>query len=348
MKPSLSLAMSLPALLGLLLATGPAATAISEQAFEEDFHSHVWPYYQGGRFGTFSGEQGLRIAYATFEVLDERGALVILPGKSESYLKYAELIYDLRESGYSLYLMDHRGMGFSERLLEDDTDKVHVEHFADYIRDVATFIDSVVNARPHARRVILAHSMGGTVALLYMQEHPGDFDAAILCSPMLDILTDDLPEPLAHALSTVATWIGQGHRYCPGHGPWEAGTFRENTMTNSAVRWSLWQERWIPAHPHLESDGPTYSWLRESLAATGRARRGANQVRAPVLMLQAGQDTRVEPAGQNTACSRMQSCTCVRFPHARHEILMERDEIRDRALAEILAFLAGAGKREDP
>jgi lysophospholipase len=323
----------------MILMLLPAAGAIEEHAFEAEFQARAWPYYQEGRFGTFVGAGGVRIAYAAFEEPDAYGVLVLLPGKSESYLKYAELIYDLRDSGYSIYALDHRGMGFSERLLTDDPDKVHVERFEDYVEDLRIFLETIVPAHPQARHVLLGHSLGGAVAVRYLQTHPGGIDAAILCAPMLDVLTDELPEWLADALSRAAVLTGAGEHYCPDYGPWEAGRFAANTMTSSEARWARWNRHAIPDEPRLESGGPTYRWLRESLAATRRARREAGVITIPVLMLQAGRDARVEPRGQDEACARMGDCTRVRFPEARHEILMERDRIRDRALAEIRAFL---------
>jgi lysophospholipase len=317
-----------------------AADAISEGSFAEAYREKVWPHYESGEFGSFEGQAGVRIAYAKYEVGSEQGALVILPGKSESFLKYAELIYDLRGSGYSLYLMDHRGMGFSEALLSDDPGKVYVESFDHYVQDLRTFIDQVVDTRPHARHVILGHSMGGTVALLFLERYPEVFDGAILSAPLLQIVTDPLPEPVAQAMSEFAVLIGLGRRYCPWRGPWEPGTFAGNTATRSHARWSLWEEQLIPAQRLAGMGGATQRWLRESMEAGRRAQRGAGQIRVPVILFQAGLDDFVKPGGQEHACRRMPDCELRLFPTARHEILMESDEIRNEAVGRILDFLA--------
>jgi len=299
----------------------------------------VWPYYESGEFGSFGGHADVRIAYVSYQVPSERGALVILPGKSESFLKYAELIYDLRGSGYSLYLMDHRGMGFSEALLGDDPGKVHVESFDDYVRDRGSCIDQVVDSRPHARRVLLGHSMGGTVALLFLESHPEVFDGAILSVPMLQIITDPLPEWVAYAMSGVAARIGLGGRYCPWRGPWEPGVFAENIFARSHARWSLWEEQLIPSRRLAGMGGPTQRWLHESMNAGRRARRDAGRVRVPVMLFQAGLDEVVRPEAQEHACRCMPDCELRLLPTARHEILVESDDIRDEAVGRILGFL---------
>jgi lysophospholipase len=319
--------------------------AISEGSFTEAFRERVWPYYESGEFGSFGGQAGVRIAYAKYEVPSEKGALVILPGKSESFLKYAELIYDLRSSGFSLYLMDHRGMGFSEALLSDDPGKVHVESFDHYVQDLRTFIDQVVDASPHTRRVLLGHSMGGTVALIFLERHPQVFDGAIISAPMLQVITDPLAEWVAHAMSGVAVRIGLGGRYCPWRGPWEPGTFAGNLFTRSHARWSLWQEQLIPSRGLTGMGGPTQRWLRESMNAGRRARRDAGQVCVPVILFRAGLDDVVRPGAQEDACRCMTYCELRLLPTARHEILIERDEIRDEAVGRILDFLARIAAR---
>ena len=41
--------------------------------------------------------------------------LVISPGQGEPALKYAELVYDLKDTGYDIFVIDHRGQGASDR-----------------------------------------------------------------------------------------------------------------------------------------------------------------------------------------------------------------------------------------
>ena len=91
----------------------------NERSFRSKYESRVLPFYKNGRFGEFAGVGGLKIRYLCFEKKNTSGALVVLPGKSETYLKYAEFFYDLRDLNMSLYSMDHRGIGFSERMLPD-------------------------------------------------------------------------------------------------------------------------------------------------------------------------------------------------------------------------------------
>ena len=70
-----------------------------------------------------------------------------------------------------------------------------------------------------------------------------------------------------------------------------------------------------------------------------RARRDAGRVRVPVMLFQAGLDEVVRPEAQEHACRCMPDCELRLFPTARHEILVESDDIRDEAVRRILGFL---------
>ncbi|MDR8258611.1 alpha/beta fold hydrolase, partial [Acinetobacter baumannii] len=62
--------------------------------------------------------------------------VLICPGRIESYVKYAEVAYDLFHCGFDVMIIDHRGQGRSGRLLSD-THRGHVVNFSDYVDDLA-------------------------------------------------------------------------------------------------------------------------------------------------------------------------------------------------------------------
>jgi lysophospholipase len=316
-----------------------SAHAISETDYASQYAATVRPLYEGGTFGEFAGTGGLLIKYAAFEQDNETGALIILHGKSESYIKYAELVYDLQDTGLSCYLMDFRGFGFSERLLDDDPQKVYVDSFDDYVADLKTFIDDIVMAKPHAKLFILAHSMGGCIAARYLEKNPDSLDAAILNSPMLQINTGSYPPSVAYAIASLATTLGMGDQYALGQGPRDDPYFFDATTTHSYARWSTWEEDLIPNNPVIRSGGATYSWVKRSMETGAFARREAARIATPVLLLQAEEDAFVRQEGQDTFCDRAQDCTPVFFYGSRHEILMETDPIRNLALNTIKSFL---------
>ncbi|HEV8689846.1 MAG TPA: alpha/beta fold hydrolase, partial [Ideonella sp.] len=113
---------------------------------------------------------------------------MISNGRTETYLKYKELAFDLARARYSVYIHDHRGQGMSPRLFTDADahDKGHVERFDDYVEDLHAFVGQVVRPEQPGRLFLLAHSMGGGIAARYLQKYPDTFTAAALSSPMLE------------------------------------------------------------------------------------------------------------------------------------------------------------------
>ena len=103
---------------------------------------------------------------------------MISHGFSEFAEKYNEVIYYFLQHGCSVYILEHRGHGYSEREVSDDQ-KVYIRDFEDYIKDLDCFMKKM-NYRMERHRILFAHSMGGAVAARYIEEHPKVFERAIL------------------------------------------------------------------------------------------------------------------------------------------------------------------------
>jgi lysophospholipase len=307
------------------------------ESFRQKHETRVMPFYHNGRFGEFSGAGGLKIRHATFCKKDAAGALVILPGKSETYLKYAEFFYDLQDLPLTLYAMDHRGMGFSERPLPDRL-KMHVERFDEYVEDLSTFVETVVQTVGHKRLYVCGHSTGALIAALFLEQHPGTFRAGVLCSPFFDVETGPIPGFVTRSVARILDRPCRHEEYGPGQRDIKRADFARNKISHSYVRWSLWEEDIIPNNESIQFGGVTNHWLRESLMAGRRAVQGAGKITVPLLLLQAEQDSIVRLSAQNRFYRRAPSCTKLLIRGARHEILIEQDHLRSEAIGRIKTF----------
>lgn len=314
------------------------------KTFTEGTFGHV-------TFGKFVGAAGKHIAYGVYRAPNERAAMLLVPGRTEPFAKYCELVYDLRNSGISVYAMDIRGQGWSDRMLPDPQ-KGYVDSFDNYVADIKTFHDGVYSQAAHGKRILFGHSTGGGAATLYLEKYHSDFDAAILHSPMHEINTGSYPYWFAEGLASTLDFFGDGAGYAPGdHGYDQVAAFATNGCAHSPERWT--ETRTLVAQfPELAIGGPTINWVKESFSATKRMKANAGQIATPYLLLQAQQDEIVVPAAQTQICNASaRYCEKHTFGDpsltakqcdaalkssdwatanrcAGHELLMERDTIR--------------------
>lgn len=334
-----------------LLGAGPARAVPEAQLEQGAFESTVLPYYFGARrVGRFTGERNITLEYVALERSDEKGALVILPGRGGSHIHHAELLYDLRDLPWSIYVLDHRGQGFSDRLLANRR-KGHVEDWDDYARDVKHFMDTVVNRTAHDQRVMLGISMGGAIATTFAQQHPRDLDALALVVPMHKPNYKPFNEPVAMGLGAFGTATFQSEEYGPTQGDPKTETekFEDITWTGSRARFNDNQVL-ESMFPELRLGGVTYGWAFEVTKANRQMRARAVEMTLPILLLQAGKDQTVQNDGQDAFCQRARFCRKVLYKNSRHGMLNETDDIRDAALGELRTFLdqRGAGCTQVP
>lgn len=330
-------------------------------SFRSYYQNEVLPHFFAGEFGTFPGADNIEIAYVAFPAVNSRGAIMMLHGLNETAIKYSELIYDLRNTGYSIYIMEHRGHGNSGRILngsDQERRKIYIRDFDNYIRDAKTFYDQVVTQQSHDKLFLFAHSVGGNVAAQYIEQYPNDFDAAVLSSPMMELLTTHpakVHESIAYPLAKLLTDIGQGKAYALDmeepdvlidHTSKEK--FEAEFLTKSWKRWTVYNEV-IEYNQHLIAGGPGATWGvtngfgKEAYEASFKARSAteAAKIVIPVLMFQSGDDYIVGAKGQNTFAGNAinsPNFEQVVFEDAYHEAYMERDEIRDELVQQTIDF----------
>ena len=295
----------------------------------------------------FRGEQNKRIHYYHYAVGKPKGVLVICPGRAESALQYAEFVYDFRNIGFDIFVLDHRGQGISDRFLADRM-KSHVDDFSFYIKDLSNFILNHVKPENYPTSVIMGHSMSGAIISGYLEKFPNKFSKVILVAPMIQINTAPYSEFVALPFAKALELGGQAENYAPGQ---EAITkFRElmfseivnmnrNPGTHSEARYNL-KKQLIHKFPENSVGGATVHWVKTSLEWTRYFRMKNNLFHVPTLILQATQDNIVMSQAQSQLCARSaNNCRLEPIKNAWHNILMESDLYRDNALNLIKSFL---------
>jgi lysophospholipase len=86
--------------------------------------------------------------------------------------------------------------------------------------------------------------------------------------------------------------------------------------------------------------GPSLKWLKEACRWSAISIEKANLIKVPVLVLQGENDTVVTAKAQERFCKRVKKCTGVTIKEAKHELFIEKDILRQKALSAILDFIA--------
>lgn len=272
-----------------------------------------------------------------------RGTVCIAQGRAEFIEKYFETVADLRRRGFAVVAFDWRGQGGSQRELADPR-KGHVDDFSLYQRDLDAVVEQVILPRCPPPYFVLAHSMGGAILLHALRERRTPFARLVTVSPMIDIAVVRWPRA-ARLLAEVLDACGFGASYVPGGGATSISTkpFAGNRLSSDPVRYARNAEVAARA-PHLAIGDPTVAWLDAAYRAMGAfAEPGfALEIRTPVLVVAAGADRVVSTPSIERFASRLKTGHAVVIPGARHELLMERDAIRDQFWAAFDAFVPGS------
>ena len=309
------------------------AVALQENQLQNAWNLKLKPFLMRGEITRFKAHDQIELEGIYFRNPKSRGTIVVLTGFTEPYLKYTELFFDLYQQGYSILSYDHRGQGLSPHLSKRNPQVAHCEHFSDYTEDLQFFMDEVVKKKAPdlSKTSLLAHSMGGAIALSYLElEHPFPFQKVFVNAPMLSLKTDPYPQFIALSLVQFMHFLGKQEEYAPGSHAYDPEQpFEKNRVTSSRARYQLEHEI-QKEYPSAWIGGPSNAWVEESLLASKQIRLHLNQVKTHLIMTTTGQDEFVNSSEIADSCRSIRShCTLFEFPKSKHETLMEQDPIRD-------------------
>lgn len=316
-----------------------------EENLVNQYETVILPHWEkNGVEISFGTQDGLVIRGMSFLQANRNAAIVISNGRTESFIKYKELVYDLFIEGFSVFIIDHRGQGLSDRILPDQNKRQmgYVRDFQDYVDDMRQFYSSFVKPTQHKIHLLLGHSMGGCIASLYLETYTRDFNAAVVSSPMDELALGFLPD-LARLAVDFDELIGRGTEYAPQQGGYDENeTFSDKCLTHSEIRWNFMRREYAQT-PAAKLGGPSVLWVKRAEEAAIKVRQRASDVEVPVLVLQAGNDTVVKPEGQLDFCARVNQahpnlCRLERIDGAHHELFVESDLYRRPALNLTLEF----------
>jgi lysophospholipase len=309
-------------------------SCIPDEEYDREMRETVEPYLKARcQWGDLDG-----IYYEFYSRHEPHGTVVISYGFTESCAKYRELIYYMHREGYQVAILDHRGHGNSLREVSD-SQLVHVEDFECYVEDLHRFIQEIVLPRTHECPLYLfAHSMGGCIGALYLEQHPDIFQKAVLSAPMLGINNGNVPDWAAALLCRTACLFGKKKKKLFTNGDFEPDAPFESAACNSPIRHAYY-ERLRRDNPKLWTTAATYGWAGQALKAAKRAiaPKNAAKINIPVLLFAATEDNFVRAREQDLFLERIPDGRKV-LVESRHEITRHNSQILEAYLAEVFAF----------
>ena len=282
------------------------------------------PAPAGARITWFEGVAGRRLRACAAPSLREsaRGTVIVCPGRTEFIEKYFEVARELQARGFAVVILDWPGQGLSERLLEDPS-KGHIDRFETFMGALSNGLEALAGDLPRPY-VALAHSMGGAIALAALARKMVKVEAAAFSAPMWGLPLNFVARYLIWAMRA----MGKSGDFARQPGP--AETFQTNIVTHDQARWQL-QRDLIDANPDLELGPVTWGWLGASLDILNQTTKPAllRQIDIPVLLASAGEEKLVDNRAHARVARHLPDCTHITVNGARHEILMELDNLRE-------------------
>ena len=296
----------------------------------------IQPFWHDSvQLGVFAGVAEVGIAYAYVLHPQALGVVVISSGRIESFIKYKEVVYDLYQNGYSVFIHDHRGQGLSGRML-NDPQIGYVKSFDEYVVDFKRFIDEVVSKKTSCKPKLLCHSMGSTIGALTVLRYPELFEKVAFSAPMFGI-RPPLPNWVAKLLLTIHGILNNKNAYFFGQKNYENQPFAVNELTHSEARYQIFCDEYQAA-PQVQLGGVSAHWLKVAAQAMDDIERNAHRFPIPALVIQAGADQIIDNKRQSVVVAKMANSKLKVIAGAKHELLAEQDEFRVPCLTAILDF----------
>lgn len=296
----------------------------------------------GARAVTLHSTRGVELRAMVAIPKAARGTVLVVGGRGDYLERYFETMRDFAARGFATANFDLRGQGGSTRLTRNPL-RGHIDSFADYDDDLETMMTQLVLPLCPQPIHVIGHSTGAAVVLRSLAAQAW-FARAVLISPLLGLNYGKWPKPVVTGLLRLYTSLGLSRAFLIGqrHTPMGLADFPGNPLTSDPRRWAR-DSAVLAAAPQLGIGGATFGWLKAARAAmAGFEHFGPRTtLTAPVMIVAAGRDRVVSNDAIQRFVRRVPGIASLTIAESLHEILSERDSIRDQFFAVFDSFIDG-------
>ena len=295
---------------------------------------------EGWRWHNFERIKGRKIRFGSVFPKDSipDAVVICLQGVCEFSEKYYEMARWCLDNNMAFWMCDWAGQGRSVRFLANPQ-KRHSQGFDADIDDLHYFIMEYIkhsSVHPDKGRIpmaMLAHSMGSNIGLRYIAKYPDIFECAGFVAPMIGMKVFRKFPQLPMLIVTKILSVIMGETYVSsGGGDWEKGASKTR-LTSDPVRATI-HDTWFEYDSNLRCGNVTYKWVHEAQLSCINLKKEIlnNDIQTHCLFALAGVEDLVDNKLANKVIGYLPNAKIIEYPNSFHEILMEKDEIRDNFL----------------
>ncbi|VTU40338.1 alpha/beta hydrolase [Variovorax sp. PBL-E5] len=232
-----------------------------------------------------------------------RAVVLLVHGLGEHAGRYGHVAARLNAWGFAVHAADHCGHGASSGR------RGGLPSVMRLVDDLALVVDDVRASHPGLPLVLLGHSLGGLVAASFVGRAVRPVDGLVLSSPGLDAGLSAFQKLLVAVLSRVAPGLRVGN------------SLDGNYLSHDRAVVQAYRDDPL-CHDRIGAR------LARFLADEGAVvQAAAPRWQVPTLLLYAGDDRLVRPAGSRAFAAAVPACfiEAVCFQHLYHEIFNEQD-----------------------
>ncbi|MFT3812841.1 MAG: alpha/beta hydrolase [Acidovorax sp.] len=262
----------------------------------------------------FATRDGQRLALYDWPLAGARAQVLIVHGLGEHAGRYDALARRLNGWGLAVRAYDQYGHGQSSGPRGGLTSGTRL------LDDLAEVLDATRTDKP---LVLLGHSMGGLVAARFVARTMRPVDALVLSSPALDAGLNAVQKILVATLPRIAPNLRVGNGLNAdylSHDPAVPRAYRADPLCHDRISARL-------AHFIADGGPPATGWT------------------VPTLLLWAGDDRLVNPAGSRAFADAAPACLQPQcFDALYHELFNERADLAAPVFARLERFLSQIGR----